>query len=104
MTSYLEEFTYFTDTQDLNEAVKRHVAKHWNNLTATERTVLYTIRRYSTQHGAAHLRHGTIEQEIGKSNSTVRRAIRKLEKLGIIKRVHFIRPAWAPIFMQSCRV
>ena len=29
---------------------------------------------------------------IGKSNVTVRRAIRKLEKLGIIERIHYIRP------------
>ena len=50
------------------------------------------IRRYSVKYGAAHLKHETIEKAIKKSNATVRRAIRKLEKLDIIKRIHYIRP------------
>ena len=58
----------------------------------TERAVLDMIRRYSVKYGAAHLKHETIEKAIKKSNATVRRAIRKLEKLGIIERIHYIRP------------
>ena len=54
--------------------------------------MLDLIRRYSVKYGAAHLKHETIEKAVKKSNATVRRAIRKLEKLGIIERIHFIRP------------
>ena len=50
------------------------------------------IRRYSVKYGAAHLKHETIEKAIKKSNATVRRAIRKLEQLDIIERIHYIRP------------
>jgi len=38
------------------------------------------------------LKHNTIEKEIGKSNSTVRRSLRKLNQLGVIDRVHYIHP------------
>ena len=65
---------------------------NWNDMNSTDRTVLDLIRRYSVKYGAAHLKHETIEKAVKKSNATVRRAIRKLEKLGIIKRIHFIRP------------
>lgn len=58
----------------------------------TDRDVLDMIRRYSVKFGAAHLKHDTIANAIGKSNATVRRAIRKLDKLGIIKRTHYVRP------------
>ena len=43
------------------------------------------------QYLAAHLKHETIETKLGLSNSTVRRAIRKLIKLRIIERIHYIR-------------
>jgi len=61
-------------------------------MNQTERAVLDMIRRYSVKYGAAHLKHETIEKAIKKSNATVRRAIRKLEKLEIIERIHYIRP------------
>ena len=38
------------------------------------------------------MKHETIEKAVKKSNATVRRAIRKLEKLDIIERIHYIRP------------
>ena len=92
MTTYLSEYAYFTNKHDMDEAAKQHVAANWNDLNTTERTVLDLIRRYSVKYGAAHLKHETIEKAVKKSNATVRRAIRKLEKLGIIERIHFIRP------------
>ncbi|WP_438296617.1 hypothetical protein [Sporosarcina sp. FA15] len=61
-------------------------------MNQTERDVLDTIRRYSVKYGAAHLKHETIEKTIKKYNAIVRRAIRKLEKLEIIERIHYIRP------------
>jgi len=61
-------------------------------MNQTDRAVLDMIRRYSVKYGAAHLKHETIEKAIKKSNATVRRAIRKLEKLDILERIHYIRP------------
>jgi len=61
-------------------------------MNTTERAVLDMIRCYSVKYGAAHLKHERIEKAIKKSNATVWRAIRKLEKLEIIERIHYIRP------------
>lgn len=92
MTTYLTQYAYFTNKEDLDNATKQHVMAHWDAMNSTERAVLDMIRRYSVKYGAAHLKHETIEKAIKKSNATVRRAIRKLEKLDIIDRIHFIRP------------
>ncbi|CAM3273746.1 helix-turn-helix domain-containing protein [Filibacter tadaridae] len=92
MKTYLTEHAYFTNTKDLDEATRQHVLVNWDAMNKTERAVLDMIRRYSVKYGAAHLKHETIEKAINKSNATVRRAIRKLEKLEIIERIHFIRP------------
>jgi len=92
MTTYLKNYSHFGNKEDMDEAARRHVIKHWNEMNPTDRAVLEMIRRYSVKYGAAHLKHDTIADKIGKSNVTVRRAIRKLEKLGIIERIHYIRP------------
>ena len=92
MKTYLTAYAHFKNTNDLDEASRQHVLANWNAMNKTERTVLDMIRRYSVKYGAAHLKHETIETAIQKSNATVRRAIRKLEKLDIIERIQFIRP------------
>ncbi|WP_391209335.1 helix-turn-helix transcriptional regulator [Psychrobacillus sp. L4] len=92
MTYYLQDYARFTNIADMDVAAEKHLSLHWNSMTNSDRRVLDVIRRYSVKYGAAHLKHATIENAIGISNATVRRAIRKLEKLGIIKKVHFIRP------------
>ncbi|MFJ7933934.1 helix-turn-helix domain-containing protein [Sporosarcina sp. NPDC096371] len=92
MTAYLKGYSHFTNTQDMDEAARRHVIEHWNDMNPTDRAVLEMIRRYSVKYGAAHLKHDTMADKIGKSNVTIRRSIRKLEKLGIIERIHYIRP------------
>lgn len=92
MTTYLKAYSHFTNTQDMDEAAHCHVIENWNKMNPTDRAVLDMIRRYSVKYGAAHLKHDTLADAIGKSNVTVRRAIRKLEKLGIIERIHYIRP------------
>ncbi|WP_342509140.1 helix-turn-helix domain-containing protein [Sporosarcina sp. FSL K6-2383] len=76
----------------MDEAARRHVLANWNEMNDTDRAVLYLIRRYSVKYGAAHLKHDTMAEAIGKSNVTIRRAIRKLESLRIIERIHYIRP------------
>ena len=92
MTNYLTDYAYFTSKHDLDEAAQQHKQANWNEMNHTVRDVLDTIRRYSVKFGAAHLKHDTIAIAIGKSNATVRRAIRKLNKLGIIDRIHYVRP------------
>jgi hypothetical protein len=92
MTTYLADYAHFTNKDDMDNAVKEHIAAHWNAMNDTERAVLDMIRRYSVKYGAAHLKHETMEKALKKSNATIRRAIRKLEQLGIIDRIHFVRP------------
>lgn len=92
MTYYLKEYARFNTIEEMDAAAEQHVMTHWDELTKSDRQVLDVIRRYSVKYGAAHLKHGTIEEAIGKSNITVRRAIRKLVNLDIIEKVHYIRP------------
>ncbi|MBD7984573.1 hypothetical protein H9649_08275 [Sporosarcina sp. Sa2YVA2] len=92
MTHYLQQYTKFNSIEEMDNAAEQHAKRHWDGLTKSDRLVLDVIRRYSVKYGAAHLKHGTIEEAIGKSNVTVRRAIRKLVTLEIIEKVHFIRP------------
>ncbi|MEK3980659.1 helix-turn-helix domain-containing protein [Psychrobacillus sp. FSL K6-2836] len=92
MTHYLQKHARFNSIAEMDEAVAKHCAFHRYELNKTDQLVLDVIRRYSVKYGAAHLKHATIETAIGKSNATVRRAIRKLEQLGIIQRIHYVRP------------
>ena len=92
MTNYLTDYAYFTNKFDLDEAASQHKHEHWQSMNQTDRDVLDVIRRYSVKFGAAHLKHDTIADAIKKSNATARRAIRKLVKLGIIDRIHYVRP------------
>ncbi|MCM3709175.1 hypothetical protein [Sporosarcina luteola] len=92
MTHYLKEYAKFNTIAEMDAAAEQHAKRHWDEMTNSDRQVLDVIRRYSVKYGAAHLKHGTIEDAIGKSNVTVRRAIRKLVKLHIIEKVHTIRP------------
>lgn len=92
MTLYLADYAQFKFKGDMNQAVEQHITAHQDILNHSDRAVLDIIHLDSLKHGAAHLKHHTIEQAIQKSNTTVRRSIRKLERLGIIKRIHYIRP------------
>lgn len=92
MTNYLTKYAYFTNKIDLDKAASEHKQEHWRAMNNTDRDVLDVIHRYSVEFGAAHLKHESIAEAIGKSYSTVRRVIRKLLKLGIIDRVHYVRP------------
>ena len=92
MTNYLTDYAHFTNKCDMDEAAWQHKKENWNDMNHTDRDVLDVIRRYSVKFGAAHLKHDTIANAIGKSNATVRRAIRKLRQFGIIERIHYVRP------------
>ncbi|WP_262174222.1 hypothetical protein [Saccharococcus sp. Marseille-Q5394] len=92
MTHYLKEYSRFASITEMDAAAEQHLLLRWDKLTKSDRQVLDVIRRYSVKYGAAHLKHGTIEDATGKSNVTVRRAIRKLVSLEIIEKAHYIRP------------
>lgn len=77
MTHYLKEYTRFNTIEEMDTAAEQHLITHWDGLTKSDRQVLNVIRRYSVKCWAAHLKHGTIEEATGKSNVTVRRAIRR---------------------------
>ena len=92
MTLYLADYAQFKSKADMEEAIQLHISMHWKHMNNTDRAVLDIISLYSVDLGAAHLKHKIIEMGVNKSNATVRRTIRKLEKLEIIERIHYIRP------------
>ncbi|EGQ26812.1 hypothetical protein HMPREF9372_1203 [Sporosarcina newyorkensis 2681] len=92
MTHYLSQYARFQKKIEIDTAARQHVDLHWNAMNKTDRTVLEMIRCYSVKYLAAHLKHQTIETKLNVSNSTVRRTLRKLEKLQIIERIHYVRP------------
>lgn len=92
MTHDLSRYARFTKTEEMDTAVLRHADIHRNAMNQTDRAVLEMIRCSSVTYLAAQLKHQTIETELGISNSTVRRALRKLGKLEIIERIHYVRP------------
>lgn len=92
MNTYLGNYSHFTNKHELDTAVKQHRDQNRTKMNDTDDDILEMIRRHSVKSGTAHLKHDTIEKGIGKSNSTVRRSLRKLNQLGIIDRVHYIHP------------
>lgn len=92
MKHYLQDFAKCQTKEQLDQSARRHADKNCRELNKTDRAVLEMIRCYSVKYLAAHLKHETFEKKLGVSNSTVRRALRKLEKLGMIERISFIRP------------
>ncbi|MEK4025917.1 hypothetical protein [Sporosarcina sp. FSL W7-1283] len=92
MTHYLSQYAKFQNKIEMDAAARQHIDLHWNAINKTDRAVLEMIRCYSVIYLAAHLKHQTIETKLSLSNSTVRRTLRKLEKLQIIERIHYVRP------------
>ncbi len=92
MTNHLSTYAYFTCTTKLSQAATQHMLANWRSMNQTDRIVLELILQHSVDHCVAHLPHRTLEKETGKSNATVRRAVRKLVKLEIIERRHYINP------------
>lgn len=92
MTNHLINYAYFNNKFELDQATTMHENYHAQNLNKTDRAVLTIIRQYSVKFGAAHLKHDTIAETLGKSNVTIRRAIRKLTALNIIETSRYVRP------------
>ncbi|MFS0576215.1 helix-turn-helix domain-containing protein [Sporosarcina sp. 179-K 3D1 HS] len=92
MTIYLETYQSFDNVQEMDVHIRQHTTEHYRKMTDTERDVLSCIARYACKYpGAAHLKVETICKEIKKSDATIRRALRKLEKLKIINKLSTIR-------------
>ncbi|PIC63447.1 hypothetical protein CSV79_11675 [Sporosarcina sp. P13] len=92
MTHYLSTYAKFTTKEQMDVAARKHLDIHFNAMNKTDRAVLEMIRCYSVKYLAAHLKHETMEKKLQVSNSTIRRSLRKLVKLEIIERIHFVRP------------
>lgn len=92
MTICLQHYSKFTTTEEIDTAATLHASRHAKALTNSDSKVLDVIRLHAVDNGVAQLNYKTFQDETGKSNATVRRGIRKLVKLGIIKKVHFIQP------------
>ncbi|MDV6379480.1 winged helix-turn-helix transcriptional regulator [Sporosarcina sp. GW1-11] len=92
MTHYVTKHARFTNQTELHRAVREHIDMHWRSINKTDRAVLELLHSCSATHLAAHISHQEIQTKLNMSNSTVRRTIRKLEKLQIIERITFVRP------------
>lgn len=85
---YLADYQTFENKYEMNDAVAEHLTRHKYDLSETELDVLTVITRHAVKYpGAAHLKVATIMKAVDKSEATVRRSIRKLAKLGIVKKV-----------------
>lgn len=92
MTIYLKEYQTFESVTEMDGHIRSHLTEHYYKLNDTDRTVLSFLAQYACKYpGAAHLKVKTVTQVINKSDSTVRRSLRKLENLRIIERISTIR-------------
>ncbi|KMK93739.1 helix-turn-helix domain-containing protein [Rossellomorea marisflavi] len=89
---YLSQHQSFQSVAALNEALYRHTCDHYFAMHETDRSVLKMLGRYAVKYvGVAHLKAATIAQSIGKSEKTVRRALSKLQGLGVIAKMKTLR-------------
>lgn len=89
---YLSEHQTFASTKSLNNAIYTHIKRNSFELNDTVITTLKMVARYAVKFaGVAHLKASTIANLIGKSEKTARRAIAKLDELGIVKKVSTLR-------------
>lgn len=92
MSHYLSEYQSFDNKYELNNAIYEHIRRNSPNLNETERSTLKAIARYAVKFaGVAHLKAETIAGLIDKSIKTARRAVNKLDELGIIEKVYTTR-------------
>lgn len=85
---YLNEYSTFDNTEELNKAVYLHIRNNTHVLNETDRTALKMIARYAVKYaGAAHLKADTIANLIGKSEKTARRVVDKLCRLEIVEKI-----------------
>lgn len=89
---YLAQYTTFESVEEMDQHVEKHIQEHYYNLTKSERAIVFKIASHSLAYpGACHLKVQTIADSLEISERTVYRAIKKLEKLGIIRKENTIR-------------
>ena len=82
---YLAQYRTHQTVTELDLSIKEHIYNNFDKLTKSEKAVLNCLATHSLQHvGACHLKTSTIAGEIEKSDSTVKRSIKRLSDLGII--------------------
>lgn len=87
--NYLAQYRTHQNVTDLNLSVKVHLYHNYDKLTKSDKLVLTCLAQHSLQHvGVCHLKTSTIAEEIGKSDSTVKRSIKRLSEIGIIQIVN----------------
>lgn len=94
MSNYekLSRYSQFQSKYEMNESLTAHRQTHCYELNETDQEVLNYVGRYACRYpGVAYLKVSTLMKLVGKSESTVKRSIRKLEKLSILKRISTIR-------------
>src|SRR5690625_3033039 len=90
--NYLYEYSTFESVQAMDETIKEHIEINQYELNDTDRDIIMTLARYSVKYkGVAHLKVDTIAGIVSKSSITVRRSLNKLEALGIIEKIEFMR-------------
>ncbi|WP_194841627.1 helix-turn-helix transcriptional regulator [Sporosarcina obsidiansis] len=92
MTNHLAGHTTFTNGNELDLAVRQHLERNWRKTNRTDRAVFELIQSHSGPFLVAHLTQREMEEELGVSNSTIRRVIRKLIKLEMIRRIPYTEP------------
>lgn len=82
---YLAQYRTHQTVTGLDLSVKEHLYHNYDKLTKSDKQVLTCLAQHSLQHvGACHLKTCTIAEEIGKSDSTVKRSIKRLSEMDII--------------------
>lgn len=90
--NYLHEYSTFETVKEMDEAISEHIRRNNYELNDTDRDIITTLARYSVKYkGVAHLKVDTIAGIVSKSSITVRRSLNKLEALGIIEKIEFMR-------------
>jgi len=88
----LNDYINFKDKAEFNEHLTAYRQMYCYELNETDKALLVYLSRYAIRYtGAAYLKVKTMVKFINKSESTVKRSIRKLEALGIIKRIPNLR-------------
>lgn len=86
---YLSQYRTHQTVTGLDLSVKEHLYHNYDKLTKSDKQVLTCLAQHSLQHvGACHLKTSTIAEEISKSDSTVKRSIKRLSEMGIIQIVN----------------
>lgn len=88
-----KRFSNFKTIESLNTSIRQHLYNKKHLLTNSSITIFKRIARYAAKYkGVAFLKIATIIELTGFSRSTVIRALKLLQQLGIVLKRHVMRP------------